>query len=456
MGLGVSSQLITINNFMIFLGTLGIPTGLAKNISQWEIENEKIKIAKVLGSSIILIILIGIFISINIVLFNDYLSVLLFGDNQYNILIILISLSFPFASLCAILESYLRGLKNFSFYVKLSIIFNIISLIISGLLVYIYGVSGVAIAIFVSSIIGLLIYIYYLNKKKILYIVFPKNIHEFFSDGFKNLLSWGVASLIIGFSDNLTLLTIRSIIINNAGLEANGIYQVVVSISNNYISVFFMAVSIYIIPVFAGIKIKSELNNEINTFFRLTIFIILPIISFTFIFREILIVLLYSSEFISASKLFIYSFLGDFFKALSWVLGVWLIPFNKLRSWIIIGVLYNINYLLFFLFFYFILDFSIESTVIGYMITNIITFVINYFYLIKKNDFTFKLENQISLWSSLIILLILIVISDFNIIWGYIIIAPVILIWLYINITKEEYLNIKNNLIQNLSKKDNV
>jgi len=435
---------------------LGLPTGLTKKISQWESENNNDIIKAILSSSITLVLLVSLTISVFVITFNAKFSSLLLGDEGYYHLIILVALSFPFISLISIFDSYLRGMKRFSLYVKLSISYNLATLAISILSVYLYGLKGVAFSIFLSSFIGFCIYILILKKNKLLDISFPARASTLLSRTFRGVLFWGFASLVIGLSDLGNIIFVRTTIVNEFGIIENGIYQAVSAISNNYLSIFFLAVSFYILPVLSAMKSKEEINKEINNFFRLTLFIIVPIIALTFVFREVIIIILYSNEFISTTRLFVYTFIGDFFKTLSWVLGVWLIPAGKISLWVTIGVSYNLLQVFGFLFLKDFFQLKLESVVISYLIASIILFILNLFLIKKGNKFKFEVNNIKGFCISALCITIIISLSLWKPQLSYYLVVPIISAWFFLKVSSHELRTIKKYIADKLNALTNV
>lgn len=384
------------------------------------------------------------------------MSSLLLGTEGHYQLIMLVALSFPFISLISIFDSYLRGMKRFALYVKLSISYNLATLIISIFSVYFYGLKGVAFSILFSSFIGLCIYIIILKRNNLLEISLPARVSTILSRTFREVLFWGFASLVIGLSDLGNIIIVRTTIVNDFGIIENGIYQAVSAISNNYLSIFFLAVSFYILPVLSALKNKEEINKEINNFFRLTLFIIVPIIVMTFVFREVIIIILYSNEFISATRLFVYTFIGDFFKTLSWVLGVWLIPAGKIALWVTIGVSYNLLQVVIFLFLKDFFLLKLESVVISYLISSIILFILNLFLIKKGNNFKFEVSNIKGFCISVLCISIIFSVSLINLQLSYYVVVPLISAWFFLKVSRYELRTIKKYITDKLNALTNV
>jgi PST family polysaccharide transporter len=251
------------------------------------------------------------------------------------------------------------------------------------------------------------------------------------------ILKLGVAALALGALDQFTLIFIRSVLVKSVGVDSTGIYQSVAGISNNYFAVFYMSISTYILPVLAEKNDSHEVNIEINSAFRLTLLLIIPICTITFVAREYIIMILYTDKFLPAANLMIYNFAGDFFKALSWVLGAWLIPSNRIRLWLILGFVYYLNYCVLFLLLNQINN-DLRNVVIAYLIAGIIHFFLNLYFIRKYNGFKFKSGNLKLYLISFAVLCSIFAISSFNLTLGYIGFVPILSLWAWYSVQKNE------------------
>lgn len=437
-GTGISSQLLNLNYFIIFIGTVGFPVGLTKYISEWEKDGKWNNIFVALKQVIVILLLIGL-VSISIALFySKQLSLLLLDNPEYSILIFLVFCSFPFTALTSVFDSFVKGIKRFGLSVKVSIYLSISSLVFSVVLVLLYDLPGVAYGLLISSISGVIIYYIYLRKDGLLSFSNLVKIKSGKNPAIKSILKIGIASLIVGGLGQITQLTIRSTIIRDIGIDFNGIYQCVYTISNNYFNILFMTVSIYSLPVLSEMKDRNLVNKEINNLLRITLLIIVPILVITFVFRDIIIITLYTKKFLVASDYFIYNFTGDFFKALAWVLGAWLIPAARIKTWASLDIVFNFNYFVGFYILNSYFNLGLFSVVIAYAIAYFIHSLLTLIVLIKCNDFAFERVNIKLLITSMILIAFIFYTSSSNLIYGYILLVPVILVWAKLSIKISE------------------
>lgn len=440
------------NLFISFLCTLGIPIGIIRFVSKWESEGNWDSIYSVLKRTFYLFLIVSSVLFLFVFIFADTVSILLYGTNEYSYYITLFSLSIPLTVFYALFDAFIRGLKRFNIYVIVTIISSVLATSASILLVYFFGISGVALSFLTIAIIPIFLYLIFFLKNKIINFKKLFSVHSKVNNVYGNIIKLGIASLIIGLADYGTMIFLRSEIIKDLGISANGIYQVVFNISSNYLGLFFMAASVYTIPVLSEYKDNNLINSEINSFLRIAIIFATPLITLFFVFREEIVLLLYSIEFLESTKLFLYNFIGDYAKLIGTVLGLWLVPRQKVTALIGINFIYNISYIIAFLIII-KLSGSLSSIVQAYMIASILFLIANYSYFRFKNNFDFSRINKKSLIISVITLSFIITISNFNKEIAYYAVAVVIVLQFILIIQKEEYFKIKEYVLSKLKRK---
>lgn len=437
-GVGIASQLLSFSGLISSIGTAGIPLGLTKFVSEWEKDGKWSDIRDTVTKFIIILFSLGILFILFTILFSKQISKLLLDSDSYSTFLIMTAVAIPFLAVTAIFDAFLRGLKKFDKYVRLSVITSVISLAISVISVGVWGLSGLPLSIVIPSIFSLAVFLYFFKRNNFFSLRDLGSFNFGISESLKVILKIGAASLFDLVLYQITLLGIRSTIIKHLGISTNGIYQTVFAISNNYLSLFFMSLWVYVLPVLSEMKLIDEINNEINNALRFTLFVIFPVIALTYVLREYVIILFYTSKFLEASNFLIYNFIGDYVRALSWVLGAWLIPRAMIKLWLSMGIIFNVLYYSIFYILINFVFFDLRSIVISYAFANIVHLALSFYFSRKINMFRFRTDVKKLLIISSACLITIIIFSNMNIVWGYFTIIPVCAIWLKTCIKKEE------------------
>ena len=442
-GLGIISQLLNFQTFAIFIVSVGIPLGFTKYISESKDDDKHLTNIIFLNSLRILTISSVIF-AIIISILSKYISDFLFNDVNFYYFILILALFIPFSAFSGFLEAYLKGLRDISLLTKLLISAAVTGTFFTLIFLFLFGLNGAVIGSLSNSLISTVIYFVVMKKK--LLIPKLKIFTRFTREIIDNIIKIGFASLIAGAFAQLILLLIRTITIDHMGVYGNGIFQSVLTISLNYFGFIFISLSSYSFPKVASLKLNSEIVEEINTNFRYIIFLMIPLVAIVFVFRELVIALLFSRDFSSAEPLYKFQFFGDLFKAFSWVLGLWLLPKLKIILWLSLDVILYTNFILIYICLLKFYSNGLDSLAISYLLSNFIHFIINLIASRKYINFRFFPKNLNAAITGIFILVILVFISEYKIILGYISIFPALLIWFIYAIKKSEWLFIKDNV----------
>lgn len=452
-GLGIAAQFINLNNFIVFIGGMGIPLGLIKYLSEYQ--EDTIETKHLIQESISVILLVSSVLIVFGALFSKELSLLILYSDSFGLSILFVLLSFPGILISAIFDAYLRAKKHFSLLVGINIINSVIFLVVSLGFVYFMGIEGVAIAILVSSIIALGIYIIGVLRVGEFGLQTFFRLRLKFSARLKNIFAIGIASFVSGGMQQLSLLSIRTVILKNLGADDSGIYQSVYLVSSNYLNLLIIAMSYYALPVLSGLKEQEHFNKELNSIYRLSNLIIIPIIIVVFAFRYQVFSLLFSSKFLSASDIMFYNSLGDFFRISSWVLSLWFIPKGKIKLFVFTEIIANLNFVLIFLMLLYFFNLKLQSVVIAYAIANLMQVVINYYFIRKGINFKLQLQNSKLFFISFGIILVVLIISQVNIWFGYIVVMPALVVWFFMNVSKYELTTLKDMVLERLRSSTN-
>jgi len=348
------------------------------------------------------------------------------------------------------IDAYFKGLRRINKYVLFIAISSFINILVNVPLIYFLGIYGAVLSFVFLSILNTSIGIMILKRIKL--IPNLKKTIKVERNVISNIYKVGLGSVLALVMQQLTFLFVRSNIAGELSLASVGIFQSVYAISINYFGIFFVLLATYSIPKFSTFKTKHENNQELNTTLKFLLILYTPLILTIFVFRTFVITILYSEEFLIAKDLLVYQLSGDFFRALSWLFGLWLLPNLKIKQWILFDFVF---YVLFYSLFYIFLNYStfgIKSVSIAYLIAYISHFIINFLYTKFSIDFKYMNKNLKNLFISSIVLALALFVSEYNEIYGYIIIIPLIVVWTFFVIKKRDFLNLKEILLSKLKK----
>jgi len=115
---------------------------------------------------------------------------------------------------------------------------------------------------------------------------------------------------------------IKIVISKTGGVEQVGYYNAGFAIINTYVGMIFTAMSIDFYPKLSSLAYSNiECRELINHQAEIAILILAPIIMVFLVYINWVVIILYSSKFISINNMILYAALGMLFKAASWPIG---------------------------------------------------------------------------------------------------------------------------------------
>ena len=315
-GMGVLGLLNAAISFISGLTGFGLKISAVKDIAAANATQNNHRIAVIVSVIRRLVLITGALGTLLVIFLSPWLSQLTFGNKDYTIAFVWVSLTILFMQLTNGQLVILQGMRKLQLLAKANVIGNALGLIISLPLYYLYGIDGIVPAIIATSIIALLLSWHFSSKLKI------KNIkisyYETFSEA-KSILQLGFFISISGLLALGASYIVRVFISRVGGIEEVGLYSAGFAIINTYVGLIFTAMGTDYFPRLSEVAHDNKLAKlSINQQAEISILIIAPILISFLVFINWFIIILYSSQFISINGMIYWAALGMFFKVASW------------------------------------------------------------------------------------------------------------------------------------------
>ncbi|KPJ61633.1 MAG: hypothetical protein AMJ46_00615 [Latescibacteria bacterium DG_63] len=338
-GLGLLAQIGNFLNVMSALASLGIGVGMAKYVAEFSSERDYQSLARLKRSGIVPTWIASIVAVLLAWGFSRRIAELLFGRPELAWAVIVSVLAVPVLVQTSFHLAILQGLKRMRHYATSNAIGAAAGLVILVPLVYFFKWNGAVFHLVAAGTLGFLV----------IKVISRRLVVEYFKTAYahtdntllKELLAYGVSSLAVGALYWVNLLAIRSVIVHRLGADANGLYQVAVGISFQYLMLILGSISTYCFPRLSELKESGSIREELRGSLRLTILLVTGCASMLLLLRHWLVPLLFAAEFQQAERLLPVQFIADFLKATAWMLGIWLLPQGRLRVWVGLDVIMN-------------------------------------------------------------------------------------------------------------------
>jgi PST family polysaccharide transporter len=340
-GVGLLAQVGNLVNIMSSLASLGTGVGMAKYVAEFSAQGDRAALGRLKTSGLSTTWLASAVALAAALLLRKQLATLIFGSDELSWAVAIAALAVPLLVQFSFHLAVFQGLKSMRPYALSNAAASAAGLLALVPLVYFLRWKGAVIHIAAAALLGYFV-IYFVSRS------------VYANSGFRaapgvdrslvrELLAYGVSSLAVGALYWVNLLAIRSIILRKLGPDANGIYQVALGISFQYLMLILNSVSAYVFPRLSEIREKDSVVHEMRSAIRLSILLVTGCASILLIVRHWLVPILFSPEFAQGERLLPAQFIADFLRAVAWMLGIWMLPQGRLRKWVGLDVLMNVS-----------------------------------------------------------------------------------------------------------------
>lgn len=349
------------------ISSFGIENGIVKYVA--EFEEQKENLSNIIGTSFRINIISAFFVSLVILVFKNQISTFLQIDFDKNFYFFLLVISVISASIHTCFLSIYNGLNRIKLFVIVNIISNIVSAIILVLFVLKMQIIGAFYALVINQILSLIINIifYAVYKPFLIQWIFKKYINEYF----KKLSSFSIMAIVGPVCLIISSFIVRDYLYEKFGADYAGSWEAMWRISAIYLLFLITTFKFYLIPTFSKLN-DIELKKEVFKIWKIVVPIIILITIAVYFSKNIIINLLLSNEFILINSIIFFHLIGDIIKINCWVLGNIMISKAKTKSFVFFQIEWSLVFVT--LTYIFIEKYGFVGVSISYFVTYIIHF----------------------------------------------------------------------------------
>lgn len=325
------------------LSSMGLANSAVRDVSEANGSNDIHRIAKTITIVRKLVWITGLFGLIIVVCCSPFLSKVSFGNYDYTIPFIILSVTLLIDQLSAGQRVILQGMRKLKELAKCSAFGSTFGLFVSVPLYYLLGIEGIVPTLILSSVCSLTLSWYYSRKIKIEKIqVTPK---QTFEQG-RQMLVMGISMSLSAIFVTIVSFAIRGFIQNRGGIEQVGLFQAGFVIMNSYVGLITNAIATDYYPRLAAVNKDDQKCREVVCHQgEIASLILAPMLTICLVFMPFVVKLLYSDSFSAANDYISWACLGMMLR-----LGAWLIAHlfiakaeSKLYIWVELSVnIYNL------------------------------------------------------------------------------------------------------------------
>ncbi|MDD2384960.1 MAG: O-antigen translocase [Sulfurospirillaceae bacterium] len=315
-----------------------IETGIVKHTAEYSSNQNQLNFY---WSTAIKVSLVLTFISSSLILFfKDYLSIVLFGTEQYSSIFLFFSLNIFLFVFNNFFLAILNGFKEISLLVVLQIAGYLMSLCSIGLLVYWFQIYGVLLGLTLSQSLAFLVTLFFLKKKK--WFKLLNFTYKFESTYFKNVFNFALMAISSAISVPTTQILIRNYIGKTSSWVDTGLWQAMWRISDIYLAIIVSIISMYFLPRLSEMQDIKLLKKELWAGYKVVIPLTILMAISIFFLRDFIIVFIFTKDFLAMEELFKFQLIGDVFKVMGVLLGYLMLAKTMTKIYIFSEIGFNL------------------------------------------------------------------------------------------------------------------
>jgi O-antigen/teichoic acid export membrane protein len=254
-----------------------------------------------------------------ILLFQKPLSLYIFHSYHYQSVFVWFAAFLVFFNFNALFLAILNGKKEIKKLVLANILGSLLSLGITGFLAYQWHLYGALIALCIYQSVAFFVTLSMCYKSdwfRLSYLFGKVD-----KDTARKFLGFALMALVSVFFGNIAQIILRNIIIHSFDLQHAGYWDAMNKLSGGYLMFATTIIGVYYLPKLSELKTYNEIRHEVNIGYKY----ILPIASITalmiFIFKESIVRVLFTDNFLPMLELLKWQLLGDVIKIGSWIVS---------------------------------------------------------------------------------------------------------------------------------------
>ncbi len=416
-GIGIYNQVQHLTSFVSRITLLSMNDGLVKLIAQNKREENFKDIFKGLIKSYTFLILFSVLLAFAICLvFAKPLTIFFLGDYKYLNYYLWGVGGVPLLIINSISFGVLKGYKATKQISRANILGGIISLSLFIPLVYFFNILGAVIVVFLNFATLLVINFFQARRlvvkdiKVSLSKIFRVKTNKKHTKELLMFAAFGASSGLIYFGAESVC---RSIVVNMLGVDQLGLYAPIIAWSGLLTGFILPSIQVYLYPRYGESKTKEEIGAVLNDFFYLVTLLMVPFIFFAISYRNILIPLFYTEEFIEATKYLPWHFMGIAFFMWWQIFTLVLTPTGKIKIHALLTTLMAISNIA--IVYFLVPKIGLYGWMLKFIISPVVFLTVTYFYLRHYIKLKLKIRNVILMVYLLGFSLLLVAIEAFDI-----------------------------------------
>lgn len=315
-GMGISGLFTSTTHLIASLSNMGLKASAVRNIAAADASGDSVRTGAVVSVFRRLVWFTGLLGTLITLILAPWLSELTFGNRDYTLGFIWISITLLVTQINAGQLVILQGMRKLQYLAKANLAGTSSALIISLPVYYIWRVDGIVPAIIITAFMTMFFSWYYASKVQVVRQKVSKTL--FLSEG-GDMLKMGIVLSLSSIIAQGTSYFVRIFVSHKGGVDQVGLFNAGFAIINTYVGMVFTAMGTDYFPRLSGlIYDRDKARNTVNNQAEVALLILAPILTVFLVFINWVVILFYSTKFVGVNNMIHAAALGMFFKAASW------------------------------------------------------------------------------------------------------------------------------------------
>lgn len=395
------------------ISSMGLANSAVRDVSEANGSNDIQRIAKTITIVCKLVWITGLLGLIIVACCSPLLSKFSFGNYDYTIPFIILSITLLLDQLSAGQKVVLQGMRCLKNLAKCTVFGTTFGLITSVPLYYWLGINGIVPTLILNSACTLALSWVYSRKIKVEKVpITPK---QTFEQG-KHMLVMGISMSLSGIFSSVVAYTIRGFIQDSGGLEQVGLFQAGFVIMTTYVGMVMNAIATDYYPRLAAInKDNAKCREAVSQQGEIGLMILAPMLTCCLVFMPFVLKILYSESFLAAYEYISWACLGMMLRLAAWVISYLFVAKAESKLFLKLELSANLYYLLFSLVGYHF--FGLTGLGIAFAMEYAVYFI--QCYLIARKRYEFRFSNSFIRYYCIQLLLVVTCLAIIMIIDGW-------------------------------------
>ena len=318
-GVGIVGLFTSGTSLIQSITQLGLSQSAVRDVSEANASGDQVRVNRIVTVLRKLVWFTGLLGMLCVMGFSPVLSKTSFGNYDYILSFIFLSVILLFNQLSGGQNVILQGTRRLKYLARASVWGSLLGLVICVPLYYWLGVKGIVPNLILGAFTTMLLSWYY--SRKVPYEPVKVSVKEVIQEG-GQMLKMGIAMSVSGILVALSAYILRSFINRQGGIDEVGLFQAGFAIMTTYVGLVFSAMGTDYYPRLSAVNKDNEKCKVImNQQGEIGILILAPLILACIVFVPWIVRILYSERFLGANDYIIWAASGMLFKMASWAIS---------------------------------------------------------------------------------------------------------------------------------------